>query len=67
MTSICGRCSGSGIETIDTTNERGYLATDSRPCPSCARRRRRESVQWGVVAALALLLGVLPALMVVLR
>jgi len=55
---ICKRCGGSGTELYDDTDARGYLCTSSRPCPRCSR-----STQWGIVAVLAVVLGLLPAVL----
>lgn len=65
MAKICPACENTGHMAYDATDAKGYLCTASIPCPRCARHRRRESVAWGVVAFLALLFGVVPAILTV--
>lgn len=55
---ICERCGGSGHELYEDLNAQGHLITSSRPCPRCAR-----STQWAVVAVLAVVFGLLPAVL----
>jgi len=65
MPRICPACENTGFQTYEGLDDYGHLKTFARHCPRCARHRRRESVAWGVVAFLALIFGLVPAILTV--